>query len=230
MNTIAEGFLEALRLIFTFDPEVYEVVGLSLFVSLTAVALSALVSVPAAVWAGLQDFRWKRLLSRLAFTLMSVPSVVVGLVVVLLFSRRGPLGFFDLLYTPALMIVAQAVLISPLIFGLVYHSICLNGTTIRQEGFLLGARGWRLLALVIWEQKRELTGHGVAGFSRAISEVGTVMIVGGNIKGQTRVMTTSIAMMNSMGEYQTAIALGVVLLVTSLTVNSLLYQEKHHEP
>jgi tungstate transport system permease protein len=225
MDTVIQGVADALQLIVTADPELYKIVFLSLFVTVSAVLVSAFFCVPAAVWVGVKEFPGKRILSRFLFSLMSVPSVIVGLVVFLLLSRRGPLGYLNLLYTPWAMIIAQGILISPLLFGLVFNTVRSNGKYIQEEGTLLGANSFQNVVLIILEMKAELLGNLIAGFSRGISEVGSVMIVGGNIKGQTRVMTTSIAMMNSMGEYRMAIALGIILLLLALGINSLVYKE-----
>lgn len=225
MSYIFEGFVKAFKLITTFDGELYEIIARSLMVSLSAVVLSALICVPFGIWIGLKSFKGKIIFSRFLYALMSVPSVVVGLVILLFFSRRGPLGFMELLYTPVVMIIAQTVLISPLILGLIYNTVKRTGPPIEKEGILLGASTTQINFLVMKELRADIMVHLMTGFSRAISEVGTVMIVGGNIKGATRVMTTTITMMNSMGHYEMSIALGLVLLLLSLLVNSLVYRE-----
>lgn len=225
MNEMKNGFIEAVYLIISLDRELYDIIARSLFVSLSAVILASILCVPLGIWIGLKKFRGKQFLSRVLYAMMSIPSVVIGLFVLLLFSRKGPLGFAQLLYTPTAMIIAQTLLVSPLIIGLTYNTVKQRGPLIEKEGLLLGANSFQIILLLILELKTDVLFHVVAGFSRAISEVGAVMIVGGNIKGITRVMTTSIAMMNSMGEYQMAIALGVILLFISLLVNSLVYKE-----
>ncbi|WP_070000578.1 ABC transporter permease [Cellulosilyticum sp. I15G10I2] len=225
MGEIKNGFIRAFQLIVSFDPELYEIIIRSLFVSLSAVIISALFCIPFAIWLGLKRFKGKQIVSRLLYASMSTPSVVIGLIILLLLSRKGPLGFAGLLYTTMAMIIAQTVLVSPLVLGLTYHTVKLRGRQIQHEGLLLGANSFQIIVLIIRELKMDFLVHLIAGFSRAISEVGAVMIVGGNIRGVTRVMTTTIALMNSMGEYDMAIALGVVLLLISLIVNSIVYKE-----
>lgn len=221
-----DGFIRGLELLLSGDKELYTIIGLSLIVSLSATVLASIMAIPLATWLGRKSFRGKKLFSRIAYASMSLPSVVVGLVILLLLARRGVLGSFQLLYTPVAMIIAQWVLISPFIFGLTYHTVIKRGKQIEKEGHFLGARGWSLNWLIIRELRHEMVLHVMAGFSRAISEVGAVMIVGGNIKGETRVMTTAIALHNSMGDYGMAIALGMVLLFTAFLINSLVFQEE----
>lgn len=223
MDYVIEGFLEAISLITSLDAELYGIIGLSVSVSLIATLIATLLAVPTAVYLGLQNFPLKGLLTRLIYTMMSVPSVLVGLLVAILLSRRGPLAFLELMYTPKAMIVAQFVLVTPLIIGLVYTITLKRGKEIEKAGRLLGARKFKLILLVTRELKIEIMMAFLTAFARAISEVGAVMIVGGNIKGHTRVITTSIVMFNSMGEYQRAIALGLILLFISLVMNSVLY-------
>ncbi len=225
MNEIANGFIKAFWMIVSFDPELYEIIIRSLVVSLSAVMISSLFCVPLGIWLGLKRFKGKQLISRLLYASMSTPSVVIGLLILLMLSRRGPFGFLGLLYTPSAMIIAQTVLVTPLVLGLIYHTVKQRGRQIQQEGLLLGADSFQVMILIIREFKMDFLVHLIAGFSRAISEVGAVMIVGGNIKGSTRVMTTTIALMNSMGEYDMSIALGVVLLLISLLVNIVVYKE-----
>lgn len=223
MDYIWNGIKEAGRLLIGFDKEIYKIIFLSLFVSTTSTILSSIVSVPMGIYFGLKEFRGKRLFSRLVYTSMSVPSVIVGLIVAILLSRRGPLGFLDLLYTPTAMIIAQTILVTPLIFGLSYSLSKNRGKVIENVGKTLGAGKFDIIILMIRELRVDILVNIVTAFSRAISEVGAVMIVGGNIKGHTRVITTTISMMNSMGDYPMAIALGIVLLIISFGVNSIIY-------
>ncbi len=223
MDHIAEGFKLALKLLITFNPEIYRVIGLSIFVSGTATIIATLFSIPLGSFLGLRDFFGKALFSRLLFTAMSVPTVVIGLVVALFLARTGPLGHLGLLYTPRAMIIAQTLLVIPLCMGLTFNLAKNQGKTLELTGRTLGARGLRLNMLVVWELRKDIIINVVASFSRAISEVGAVMIVGGNILGQTRVITTSITMFNSMGQYANAIALGMVLLIISFVTNMVIY-------
>jgi len=223
IDYIAEGFKEAIGLLIGFDKEVYGIITLSLIVSTTATVVAALICVPLGIHLGIKDFKGKKAFSRILYTFMSIPSVVVGLVVAIVLSRRGPLGKFDLLYTPKAMVIAQTLLVTPLILGLTYSLSKNRGKEIEKIGKTLGADKMDIIILTIKELKLDLIVNVVTGFSRAISEVGAVMIVGGNIKHHTRVMTTFIAMNNSMGNYATSIAMGIVLLGISFVVNSIIY-------
>lgn len=229
MNYIAEGIVHALKLIFSFDMELYKIVLLSLIVSSLSTIISSVISIPLAVWLGLKHFKGERLFARILHTLMSTPSVLVGLVVSIALSRRGPLGFLKLLYTPIAMIIAQTILVTPLTLGLTYNLVRNRGKEIEKLGITLGASPVQVIVLVIKELELDLFINIVAAFSRAISEVGAVMMVGGNIKGHTRVITTSIAMWNSMGNYTMAIALGLILLLISLLINSTIYSFRETE-
>ncbi|NLJ98432.1 MAG: ABC transporter permease [Tissierellia bacterium] len=223
MDYIWEGFKEALKLLIGFDKEVYGIIFLSLIVSTTATIISSLLCIPIGIHLGVKKFRGKKAFSRVLYTFMSIPSVIVGLVVAIVLSRRGPFGRFDLLYTPKAMIIAQTLLVTPLILGLTYSLSKSRGKEIEKIGRTLGGNRMDIIILTIKELKLDLIVNVVTAFSRAISEVGAVMIVGGNIKNRTRVITTTISMMNSMGDYPMAIALGLVLLIISFVINSIIY-------
>ena len=223
MDYIFQGFKEAIKLLISLDREVIRIVSLSIIVSTSATILASLISIPLAVYFGIKKFKGKRLFSRITYTLMSIPSVIVGLVVAILLSRRGPLGYLDLLYTKKAMIIAQTLLVIPLVFGLTYGLTKSRGDLIEKVAFTLGANRWDTIILIIRELKIDILVNIATAFSRAISEVGAVMIVGGNIKGYTRVITTTISMMNSMGDYPMAIALGIILLIISFVIHSLIY-------
>ncbi len=223
MDYILSGFKEAGNLLISLDKEVYKIILLSLFVSSISTIISSIGAILLGVYLGIKEFKGKGLFSRITYTLMSIPSVIVGLLVAIILSRRGPLGFLDLLYTPTAMIIAQTILVTPLIFGLTYNLSKNRGKIIEKTGKTLGAKKLDIVILIIRELKIDILVNVATAFSRAISEVGAVMIVGGNIKGHTRVITTTISMMNSMGDYPMAIALGIVLLIISFGVNSLIY-------
>jgi len=223
VDYIQEGFKEALKLLIGFDKEVYGIISLSLIVSTTATIIASFLCIPLGIHLGLKEFKGKRAFSRILYTFMSIPSVIVGLVVAILLSRRGPFGKFDLLYTPKAMIIAQTLLVTPLILGLTYSLSKNRGKEIERIGQTLGGNKLDIIILIIKELKLDLMVNIVTAFSRAISEVGAVMIVGGNIRNRTRVITTTISMMNSMGDYPMAIALGIVLLIISFGINSLIY-------
>lgn len=229
MDYIAQGFGEALRLLAGFDGEVYRIIMLSLLVSTSATMVASLIFVPLGVYLGIKQFKGKKIFSRTVYTFMSIPSVIVGLVVALLLARRGPLGYLRLLYTPSAMIIAQTILVIPLVLGLTYNLSKNRGIPIERVSRTLGGKRFDSVILIIRELKIDILVNIATAFSRAISEVGAVMIVGGNIKGQTRVMTTAISMMNSMGDYPMAIALGIILLVVSFGIHSLIYSYSQEE-
>lgn len=223
MEYILQGFVEALKLIISLDKEIFSIISLSLIVSTSATIVASLIFIPIGIYLGIKKFRGKRALSRVIYTSMSIPSVIVGLVVAILLSRRGPLGFLDLIYTPKAMIIAQTLLVVPLILGLTYNLAKNRGSNIEKVAYTLGGNKLDTVILIMRELKVDILVNIATAFSRAISEVGAVMVVGGNIKGHTRVITTTISMMNSMGDYPKAIALGVILLLISFGIHSFIY-------
>ncbi|MBR0597923.1 ABC transporter permease [Sinanaerobacter chloroacetimidivorans] len=223
MEEITKGFQAAIGLLLTGDQQLYEIVGLSLAVSFSAVIISAFLGVPLGAVIGLHDFPFKNALLRIIYTLMSLPPVIAGLVVFLLIMRKGPLGSWGLTYTPAAMIIAQVCLVTPIITGLTYNIVREKAPLVKNIAVTLGAGKIERLKLLILELKIGIMAAIVTGLGRAISEVGAVMIVGGNIKGKTRVMTTYIAQLKSMGDYSTAIAVGIVLLILAFMINAFLY-------
>lgn len=230
MQTIGDGLLEALKLLISFDPEVYEIICLSLGLSLTSTTLSACLGIPMGLVLGVKEYRFKPQVSRLLYTCMSLPPVVVGLIVAILLSRSGPLGTWQLMFTPTAMVIAQMLLVTPIISGILFNNAKQHGRQIKDFGKTMGAGRLDILWLLIREMRTSILVAVVTGFGRAISEVGAVMIVGGNIKHHTRVMTTYIAMNNSMGNYASAIAMGMVLLMISFIVNAFLYRFIEEEP
>lgn len=224
MAYIMDGLKEALQLLITFDKEIYSIILLSIFVSLTSTLISSIIGTPLGLYFGIKKFKFKKLFTRFLYTSMSLPPVVVGLVVAVILSRKGPLGQYGLLFTPTAMIIAQTVLITPIIMGVIYNNAKERGVIIEQICKTLGGNKIDTLILLIKEMRINVLIAIVTGLGRAISEVGAVMLVGGNIKGHTRVMTTYIAMNNGMGNYSTAIAMGVVLLMISFVINSVLYK------
>lgn len=224
MDLLKEGLKEALLLLLRFDREVYSIIGLSIGLSFTSTIFSAIIGIPMGLYLGIKPFRFKKTFTRTIYTMMSLPPVVIGLLVALFLSRSGPLGTLGLLFTPTAMVIAQMILITPIILGITYNDAKQHGPAISQIGITLGASKYQTLKLLITEMRITLLIALVTGFGRAISEVGAVMIVGGNIKGHTRVMTTYIAMNNSMGNYAMAISMGIVLLLISFIVNTVLYR------
>lgn len=231
MQELASGFAEAVRMLLAFDPEIYEIVGLSLRVSLAAVFLSACIGVPIGVLYGLYNFFGKKALIRITYTLMSLPPVIAGLVVFLFVMRKGPLGSLGLSFTPTAMIIAQICLVMPIIIGLTYNIVKEKAPQVRKVAATLGAGKRDSMRLLIFEVRVGILAAIVTGTGRAISEVGAVMLVGGNIEGKTRVMTTYIAQLQRMGHYERAIAVGLVLLLIAFLINAVLYniQEKQEQ-
>lgn len=220
MGTLADAFTSAFRLAASLDPTLLEIVGLSLRVSLTAVTIAAIVGLPLGALLAVGRFRGRRSIIVLVNTLMGLPPVVVGLLVYLMVSNQGPLGVLQLLYTPAAMIAAQTILITPIIAALARQTIKdLNGEYDEQ------LRAFGLTALeraqtLLYEGRVRLATALLAGFGRAIAEVGAVIIVGGNINHVTRTMTTAIALETSRGNLALALALGLILLSMALAINA----------
>jgi len=207
----------------SFYEEVLGVVFLSLFISITSTVIASLAGMILAIPISLKDFRLKKYIVRLSETFMSIPPVLMGLVVYLILSRKGPLGSLGLLFTPTAMIIAQSLLVFPIVFGLSISAIGSRGRKIQKNCIALGARRKDTLILIIKECKIQLLSVAAAGFGRSISEVGAVMMVGGNIKGETRVMTTYIALQTGQGEFNEAITIGVILLLVAFLVNFILH-------
>ncbi|KUG21384.1 abc-type tungstate transport system, permease protein [hydrocarbon metagenome] len=221
-SPIVEGFIEAINLIITRDPQVVEITIRSLYVSLTATLLAAAIALPLGALIYFYQFRGKHALVSTLQTLYAMPTVIVGLLVFLLLSNIGPLGFLTLIYSPGGMIVAQTVLIIPLLMGLTVSALSVIDREKRYTIIALGASRLQSIATTIREARFAVIGAVLLGFGRAIAEVGTVMIVGGNIRGATRVLTTAIALNTSMANYAMSIALGIILLAVALGVNVVL--------
>lgn len=222
MNLILEGLVKAFWLIVSFDREVYEIMFLSLKVSGIAVLIGALLGVPSGATIGLKEFFGKRFLVSIVNTLMGLPPVVVGLLVYLLLSTSGPLGVFQLLYTPEAMIIAQLIMVIPIVMGVTISSVSSVGKAIREKALSLGATNWQMTLKVLREGRLGILTALIVSFGAAISEVGAVMIVGGNIRWATRVLTTAIVFETELGEFGLAIALGLILLLLAFTINWIL--------
>lgn len=216
-------FQKAIWILLSFDQEVFEIILLSLYVSLTSTFISSMIGIPAGITIGIKQFKLRKVIVRLIYTMMSLPPVIVGLVVFLLIARKGPFGHLGLTFTPTAMIIAQTCLVTPIITGVVYNGTKERGQEIKRVAKTLGANRHQTLVLLIKELRINIFTAVISGYGRAISEVGAVMIVGGNIRGHTRVMTTTIAMLRSMGDYEMAISIGLVLLILSFIINSVLY-------
>jgi len=204
------------------DAEIYAIIGRSLLVSGTAVALAAVLGGSLGIWIALTPFRGRRLIINILNTMMGLPPVVVGLVVYLLLSRSGPLGALRLLFTPSAMILAQTVLAAPIVAALTVSALLSVDPKIRDKAISLGANERQAAWIVVREARFALMAAVIAGFGRVNAEVGAVMMVGGNIAGYTRVMTTTIVLVTSQGRFELAIALGVVLITLAFLINLLL--------
>lgn len=224
MNYILEGIKEAFILIFSGDPEIYSIIALSLLVSLMSVLLASIIALPLGIVTGLKDFFGKKMYVRLMYTLMGMPPVVLGLMVYLVIARRGPLGYLSLMYTPTAMVIAQTLLILPVITGNIYNSVMNNGLEISLSCKTLGASKFQTLIVLIKELRTFILVALVTGFGRAISAVGAIFMVGGNISGKTRTMTTFIMLSNSKGDISLSIAMGLVLILIAFIVTSILHR------
>lgn len=222
MEIIWEGLVSAFWLIVHLDPEVTEVVVLTIRVSGTAVILSMLLGVPLGAALGATRFRGRGFLVSLINTGMGIPPVVVGLVVMIMLWRTGPLGPLGMLFTPWAMITAQVIITLPIVTGITLSAMAQVDPKLRQQLLGLGASRLQVVWVLLQEVRLPLLTAVMAGFGRAISEVGAVMMVGGNIKGLTRVLTTATVLESRRGEFGTAIALGIILLILAYLVNVLL--------
>jgi tungstate transport system permease protein len=205
-------------LILTGDAALWQVVGLSLRVSLSAVFIAALIGMPLGAILAVSRFRGRGIVIVLSNALMGLPPVVVGLCVYLLLSRAGPFGVLNLLYTPSAMIIAQVILVAPIILALTRQSVEGLQDEYGEQLASFGLGRWAAVKTLLWEGRTALLTALLAGFGRAIAEVGAVMIVGGNINHVTRVMTTTIALETSKGNFALALALGVILLLLAVIV------------
>jgi tungstate transport system permease protein len=223
LSRLYQGLLEAIRLIISVDPDLITIVFLSLRVSIIAIAISTLIGVPLGALLGLKSEKKTRFFNKLIFTFMGMPPVVAGLIIFLILSRQGPLGVLSLLYTPMAMIIAQVFLSAPIVIGLTMVGIRAKGGEVEETARSLGAGSVLTAWTVIKESRYAILGAIISGFSRVVAEVGAVMIVGGNIEGHTRVMTTAIVLETRKGNFELAIGLGLILLLISFVVNSILY-------
>ena len=220
MSDFSAAFAMAARLVMGLDPELVEIVSLSLYVSLFSVGLAALVGLPLGATLGMLRFRGRRALIVMLNALMGLPPVVVGLAVYMLLSRAGPLGEFGLLFTPTAMIIAQFILVVPIIAALARQIIEDLHEEYDEHLRSLGAGPLDSVATLLWDGRFRLLTAVLAGFGRAIAEVGAVLIVGGNILHHTRVMTTTIALETSKGNLALALGLGMILIVIAAAVNA----------
>lgn len=222
MNYFSEALLAAIRLILQFDREIWQIVFTSLKISLTATLFAGIIGVFSGIWMAIHDFVGKRFLQQLLNTLMAMPTVMIGLIFYGLFSRRGMLGDWGLLYTESAVMIGEAVLIAPIIMNLTLVAVQSTDPRLLQTLKMLGAKPYQQLIPVISELRFTILAAIVTGFGRAIGEVGAAMMLGGNIQGATRTMTTAIALETSKGDFELGLALGLLLLLLAFGVNLLL--------
>jgi len=220
LTELWQAFATAFSLLVSFDAQLFEIVGLSLRVSLTALAFAAVVGLPLGGALAVFRFRGRSLAVVALNTMMGLPPVVVGLLVYLVLSRSGPLGGLGLLFTPTAMVIAQFLLITPIVASLARQVLADLWVEYEEQLRSLGATPGRALRTLLWDARESLLTAVLAGFGRAIAEVGAVIIVGGNIAHVTRVMTTAIALETSKGDLPLALALGIVLLGLSMAINA----------
>jgi len=222
MSEIWQGLVKAIELIISFDPEVMEIAGRSLSISVTATLLAAVICLPLGSLIHFNRFTGKRTLINLIQTFYSIPTVVVGLFVFLLFSRAGPLGGLNLLFTPTVMVIGQMILIMPILLGLTISALSGVDRAIIDTARSLGASSSQITVLILKEARFAVMAAVILAFGRAISEVGLALMVGGNIKGFTRVLTTAISLETSKGDLELSIALGIILIFIALIINFIL--------
>ncbi len=229
MDLILEGIYKAFYLLFTLDPEVMGVTLLSLQISGTATLISLFVGISVGTAVALAEFPGRKFVVSLINTGMGLPPVVVGLFVTIFLWRNGPLGFLGILYTPAAMILAQAVIATPIVMGITLAAIQALPRNLRLQILALGATRIQMVWILVKEAKLPLLAGVMAGFGGVISEVGASIMVGGNIKGYSRVLTTATVMETSRGNFDVAIALGIILLLLAYFINLILTHIQQRE-
>lgn len=222
MTEIWQGFTRAIELIVSLDPEVMEIAGRSLMISVTSALIASLICLPLASLIHFHRFPGKRILLNLIQTFFSIPTVAIGLFVFVLFSRTGPLGGLNLLFTPTVMVLGQIILITPILLGLTISALSGVDKLILDTARSLGASGMQTSVVVLKEARFAVMAAVIMGFGRAISEVGIAFMVGGNIRGFTRVITTAISLETSRGDLELSIALGIILITIALVINIIL--------
>ena len=231
MEELWNGFVKALHLLVTFDPQVRDIAGRSLMISAASCAIAIIITLPLGTLIHFSRFPGKRLLINIIQTLYSVPTVAVGLLVFLFFSRAGPLGGLDLLFTPTIMIFGQVILITPVMLGLIISALSGVDKQVSETAISLGASRYQASLVTVKEARYSVLTAVAMGFGRAISEVGLALMVGGNIAGYTRTLTTAISLETSKGDVELSIALGIILILIALAVNVVLnrLQQRQHE-
>jgi tungstate transport system permease protein len=219
MGTLGQAFAEAGRLLVGFDRELLGVVALSLRVTLTAVLIASAIGMPLGTWLAVSRFRHRRVVVAVLNGLMGLPPVVVGLLVYLLLTRAGPFGGLGLLFSPTAMVIAQVLIVTPIVASLAHQSMRDLWADYHDLLLSLNASARQRIATLLWDGRRALLTAALAGFGRAIGEVGAILLVGGNIEGATRTLTTAIALETARGDFALALALGLLLIALAIGVN-----------
>lgn len=221
---IIDSFWMSIKLILSFDPELYAILFRSLYLSITSVIIAGLLAIPLGTWLGLNNFRLKSFIVKWLYVFMGLPPVFVGLIVFLFLSRSGPIApILYILFTPYAIIIAQTLLALPIITGLVLNAVEEKAEAVLMTARGLGAGKRQSFFTLVAEVKLSIIAALVTAFGRVIAEVGAVTLVGGDIEGKTRVLTTSIVMKTRQGQFGEAMALGIILLFLSFLVNNFLY-------
>jgi tungstate transport system permease protein len=219
MNDLLQGIVQAFTIIISLDPVLYDIIWLSLYVSGLGLMFSIIFGIPLGAFMGLKQFPGRQLMMAILYTGMGFPPVVIGLFVYLILSRSGPLGTLGWLFTPRAMIVAQTIISFPLVAGFTMAAVMGVNPNLRQQLVSLGATGWQATLAILTEARIGVIVSIVAGFGAIISEVGAVLLVGGNIEGKTRTLTTAIVLETRKGDFDLALALGVILLLVTFLAN-----------
>lgn len=219
MSDIADGFATAARLVVSLDAELIEITLRSLYVTLSATAIASVIGLPLGAWLAITRFPARRYVIALLNALMGLPPVVVGLIVYILLSRSGPFGVLGLLFTPTAMIIAQVIIITPLVASIAHQAMRELWADYHDLLISLHASRRQRIVTLVWDGRRTLLTAQLAGFGRGIGEVGAIMIVGGNIDNATRVLTTAISLETGRGEFALALALGFILIGLAVVVN-----------
>ncbi|MFC2067942.1 ABC transporter permease [Chloroflexota bacterium] len=222
MNELWQGLIKALELIITLDPEVIQIAGRSLIFAATSCSIATLICLPLGSIIHFNSFLGKRSLINITQTLYSVPTVAIGLFVFVFISRAGSLGSLGILFTPAAIVIGQVLLVLPIITGLTISALSGVDKAVIETASSLGASRFQGMILVIREARFAILAALIMGFGRAISEVGISLMVGGNIRGFTRTITTAISLETSKGEIELSIALGIILIILALVINIIL--------
>jgi len=222
LTELWQGLIKAIQLLISLDPEVMEIAGRSLTISTTSCTIATLICLPLGSLIHFHRFPGKRLLINIVQTLFSIPTVAVGLFVFVLFSRAGPFGGLHLLFTPMVMVIGQVILVTPVLLGLTISALSGVDKAIPDTALSLGASGFQAAIIALREAKYAVLAALIMGFGRAISEVGLAIMVGGNIRGFTRTLTTAISLETSKGDIELSIALGIILILIALVINLVL--------